>query len=48
MPYITIRYEREKLYDEVRTKPASTVAKRYGVSDVALRTTCQKLALYIN
>jgi hypothetical protein len=45
MPYITIRYERQKLYDEVWAEPVRTVAKRYGVSDVALRKTCQKLAV---
>ncbi|MDH3289270.1 MAG: hypothetical protein OEP48_16310, partial [Betaproteobacteria bacterium] len=45
MPYITIRYEREKLFDEVWAEPVRTVAKRYGVSDVALKKTCQKLAV---
>ena len=45
MSYITIGYEREKLYEEVWAEPVSTVAKRYGVSDVALRKTCQKLAV---
>ena len=47
MPYVTIRYEREKLYEEVWADPVSTVAKRYGVSDVALRKTCHKLAIPI-
>ena len=45
MPYVTIRYEREKLYDEVWAEPVQTVARRYGVSDVALRKTCEKLAV---
>lgn len=39
MPYITIRYEREKLYEEVWAEPVQIVAKRYGVSDIALRKT---------
>ena len=30
-------YKREVLYEEVWAEPVSTVAKRYGVSDVALR-----------
>ena len=29
-------YEREKLYDEVWVEPVKIVARRYGVSDVAL------------
>ena len=37
------RYEREKLYDEVWAEPVSIVAKRYGVSDVALHKICKRL-----
>ena len=33
-------YEREKLYKEVWDEPVSTVAKRYCVSDVAIRKIC--------
>jgi hypothetical protein len=45
MPYVTFRYERAKLYEEVRTEAVTTVAKRYGISDVALRKICKKLAV---
>ena len=41
MSYVTIRYERETLYNEVWAEAVRTVAKRYGVSDVALRKTCE-------
>ncbi len=33
----TRTYEREKLYKEVWAEPMTTVSKRYGISDVALR-----------
>lgn len=36
-------YKREVLYEEVWAEPVSTVAKRYGVSDVALRKACKKM-----
>lgn len=36
-------YEREKLYNEVWAEPVLTVAKRYGVSNVALKKVCKKL-----
>ena len=45
MPYVTLRYERAKLYEEVRAEAVTTVAKRYGISDVALRKICRKLAV---
>ncbi len=45
MPWVTIRYERAKLYEEVWSEPVTRVAKRYGVSDVALRKTCHKLSV---
>jgi hypothetical protein len=32
MAWETIRYEREKLYQEVWAEPMSAVATRYGVS----------------
>jgi hypothetical protein len=38
-------YEREKLYEEVWKEPVLVVAKRYGVSGVALAKTCRKLAV---
>lgn len=45
MPYVTVRYERAKLYGEIWEEPVTTVAKRYGISDVALRKICKKLAV---
>lgn len=45
MPYVTVRYERAKLYGEIWQEPVTTVAKRYGISDVALRKICKKLAV---
>lgn len=45
MPYVTFRYERVKLYEEVWAEAVTTVAKRYGISDVALRKICRKLAV---
>lgn len=38
-------YEREKLYKEVWKEPMTTLAKRYGVSDVALRKQCKKMEI---
>lgn len=38
-------YEREKLYKEVWKVPMTTLSKRYGVSDVALRTQCKKMGI---
>lgn len=45
MPRITITYERTTLYEEVWKEPVTTVSKRYGVSDVALRKVCKRLAV---
>lgn len=36
-------YEREKLYNEVWAEPVLTVAKRYGVSNVALKKVCKNM-----
>ncbi|WP_018753403.1 hypothetical protein [Paenibacillus sanguinis] len=36
-------YDRETLYKEVWMVPVTEVAKRYGVSDVAIRKVCQSL-----
>lgn len=38
-------YEREKLYEEVWAEPVSVVARRYGVSDVAIHKTCKRLSV---
>lgn len=45
MPYVTLRYERAKLYEEVWVEAVTTVAKRYKISDVALRKICRQLAV---
>ena len=45
MSYVTLRYERVKPYQEVWTEAVTIVAKRYGISDVALRKICKKLAV---
>jgi len=45
MPYVILRYERVKLNQEVWTEAVTIVAKRYGISDVALRKICKKLAV---
>ncbi len=45
MPYVTVSYERNKLYEEVWTDPVTKVAKSYGISDVALNKICKKLAV---
>lgn len=37
------RYDRERLYEEVWTEPTQKVAKRYGVSDVAIAKACALL-----
>ncbi len=36
-------YDREKLYREIWAEPMSTVATRYGVSDVYLRRICKQM-----
>jgi len=41
----TRTYRRSELYEEVWAEPVRVVAKRYGVSDVALSKTCRKLAV---
>lgn len=43
MPQVT--YERSALYSEIWEHPMTTVAKRYGVSDVALKKICVKLGV---
>ena len=43
----TESYEREKLYEEVWKEPVRVVAKRYGVSNVALAKTCRRFAVPI-
>src|SRR5258708_22245195 len=45
MPWTSIIFDRETLYAEVWKEPVVTVAKRYQVSDVALRKICVKLGV---
>ena len=45
MAWETIRYDREKLYQEVWDEPMLAVAARYGVSSGALAKACRKLAV---
>ena len=45
MPWVAIKYERQKLYEEVWAEPVIAVAKRYGISDVGLRKICKRLGV---
>jgi hypothetical protein len=38
-------FERQALYDEIWAEPMTTVAQRYGLSDVGLRKICVKLGI---
>jgi len=38
-------YDRDVLYNEVWNEPVTTVAKRYGVSDVAIHKICKSLCI---
>jgi hypothetical protein len=38
-----VQYSRETLYEEVWNEPVSTVAKKYGVSDVAIHKICKSM-----
>jgi len=40
-----VTYDRNQLYEEVWREPLRDVAKRYGVSDVALGKICRRLAV---
>jgi ankyrin repeat protein len=41
--YVVARYDRERLYVEVWSEPTQEVARRYGISDVALSKVCKQL-----
>jgi hypothetical protein len=45
MAWQQVVFDRQTLYGEVWKEPVSTVAKRYFVSDVALRKICKKLGV---
>ena len=38
-------YDRDVLYEQVWAEPVRDVAKRYGVSDVALAKACRRLSV---
>lgn len=40
-------YERDRLYREVWSEPVTAVAKRYGVSDVAIHKACKRLQVAV-
>jgi hypothetical protein len=42
-PYVLAQYDRERLYEEVWSEPTQKVARKYGISDVALSKVCQQL-----
>jgi hypothetical protein len=41
----TIKWDREKLYGQIWTRPLRTVAQEYGLSDVGLAKVCKKLLI---
>jgi hypothetical protein len=46
VPYgLLARFDREQLYEEVWSQPMRGLARKYGVSDVALAKTCRKLKI---
>jgi hypothetical protein len=42
---LSIRFEREALYEEVWANPMTTLAKKYGMSDNGLRKVCKALSI---
>jgi hypothetical protein len=45
MPYDDVAFTREKLYEEVWSRPVMQLAKEMGVSDVAVAKICRKLVI---
>lgn len=45
MPTTSKRFSRKELYDLVWSEPMKTVAGRLGISDVALKKTCERAAV---
>lgn len=45
MHYETFIHDRVKLYNEVWAEPVTTVARQYGVSDVAIHKLCKRLEI---
>lgn len=44
-PCVLAQYDRERLYDEVWSEPTQKVARKYGISDVALSKLCRELQI---
>lgn len=42
-PYVLAQYDRERLYEEVWSEPTQKIARKYGISDVALSKVCELL-----
>ncbi len=38
----TIRFTREELYEKVWSKPMSSLAEEWGISDIGLATICKR------
>src|SRR5262245_12691761 len=45
MPYDDVEFTREKLYEEVWSRPVMQLAKEMGISDVAVAKICRKLVI---
>ena len=45
MPFEEITFTREKLYEDVWSRPVTQIAKEIGISDVALAKICRKLSV---
>lgn len=45
MPWETVVYRRKELYEQVWSAPTQQVAKKYGISDVALAKICRRLEI---
>jgi hypothetical protein len=43
VPWKSVVYKRSDLYTEVWQEPVRSIAKKYGISDVALAKICRKL-----
>jgi hypothetical protein len=43
--YVLANYDRRQLYEEVWSEPTQAVARRYGISDVALSKVCKQLQI---
>jgi hypothetical protein len=41
--YVLATYDRQRLYEEVWSEPTQQLAKKYGISDVALSKVCSQL-----